>query len=196
MTEFPPEPQGPMAYPHQLPAERVSQPQSAPMPVQPQPLPVATTFAPSSGPVGFGVEEPGVAGSWLLATGAAIVVGAISAFAYAAVTFAIQREVLMLVVIIGAAVGMTVALVAKRTGVVTGLVAALIAGASVLLADVLMVVFFTAGSIPKGMSRLADVEFGTAISAYFSDPLGDLWLAAALFAAYKAASSKDDKESQ
>jgi hypothetical protein len=163
------------------------------MPVQP--LPVATDFATGDAPVGFGVEEPGVAGSWLLATGAALLVGSISAFAYAAITFAIQREFLMLVVLIGAAVGVTVALVAKRTGPVTGLVAALVAGISVLFADVLMVVFFTAGSIPKGMSRLADVDFGTAISAYFSDPFGYLWLAAALFAAYKTASSTDNEKS-
>ncbi|WP_291377626.1 hypothetical protein [Demequina sp.] len=169
MTEFTPEVQGPTAYPDS--SQAVGGPESAP-----------------------GVEEPGATGSWLLAAASALVVGAIAAFAYAAISFAMQREFLMLVIGVGLLVGVTVAMVAKRTGFVTGVIAVLIAAVAVLAADALMVVFFAAGSIPTGLSRLANVDVGTVISAYFEDPLGYLWLAVALIAAFSAGSGMGDKK--
>ncbi|MCB2412346.1 hypothetical protein LGT39_05725 [Demequina sp. TTPB684] len=193
MTEFTPEQHGSTPYQGQPPVAPPAYQAPTPAPAfQSQPPlmpPVTTQYAPSAP----GIEETGVAGSWLLATGAAIAVGAIAAFAYAAISFAIQREFLMLVIGFGVLIGLTVAFVAKRTGPVTGLLAALITAVSVLAADALMVVFFAAGSIGTGMSRLADVDLGTVISAYFDDPLGYLWLGVALFAAFSTASGKGAK---
>jgi hypothetical protein len=206
VTEFSPEPQQPMAYPHREAVANGGQPQApaagawpAPeAPSQVAPGPVAAQSAPYAtqpgAPVGFEVEQTGVAGSWLLATAAALMVGAVSAFLYAAISFAIHIEILMLVIVIGFLVGMTVAIVAKRTGFITGLVAAAVTAGSVLLADVLMVVFYAAGSIPSGLSRLADIKLGAVISAYFSDPLGYLWIAVAVFFAFKTASGMGSKK--
>lgn len=166
MSEFLPEQSGPP----QAPAQAYGQPQ--PMQMSAPPAPSAAFTGPPAG-------RP-----WLLAAMAGVVAGVVAAFIYAAVSFIVDREVLMLVMAVGGFVGFVVGKVSAREGFANGLVAVLVAAPATLLAAALLVVFTTAGSIPEGLSRLADVDVAAVLRVYFSDFLGFVWFGASVVVAF------------
>ena len=131
--------------------------------------------------------------SWLLAALAGVVAGALAALVYASVSYLIQREFLMLIIAIGMVIGVTVRMVSARPGAISGVLAAVIAVPATLAAAIMLVVFFAAGSIPDGLSVLGDVNYGTVVSGYFSDPLGYVWFAASVIFAFVSGMKSGDK---
>ncbi len=130
---------------------------------------------------------------WILAIAAGLVAGAVAAFAYAAISYAIEREVLIAIIAIGMVVGFVVRSVSGRPGWIGGMISLVIAAAATLAAVILLVVFTAADSIPDGMKWLGDVDYAFALEVYFSDFLSYVFVAASLLFAFLGGRKAKDK---
>ncbi len=188
MSDFQPDgvPAPPVSS-NQPPAYVQAQPLAA-QPVQPPPYvqQQSMTQAPASHastPAAY-VSADELGRPWILAIAAGLVAGAVAAFAYAAISYAIEREILIAIMGIGMVVGFVVRRVSGREGWIGGVISVAIAAVATLAAVALLVVFTAVDSIPDGMKVLGDVDYGIALRLYFSDFLSYVFVAASLLFAF------------
>jgi len=120
---------------------------------------------------------------WLLAACAGLGAGLVAAALYAAISAAMDREILYLIIAVGFVAGIVVARVAKVASPVTAAIAFAVGAFSVAAAIYLYEAAQLWGSLPEALSHIGDASLGTTFDVYFSDPLGYVWAAAGIITA-------------
>jgi hypothetical protein len=161
------------------------------MPQQPAPVyPQQAAYAPPQ-PQQPALTSPAArtneSSSWTLALVSAVVVGIVAAFVYALVSSLVNRELLILMVFLGAGPGAMIVGIARPKSLVARLISmvlSIVLGAAAIAAAIVLYVAAEAmGSIWSGISNLGNINYDALFRLYFSDAMGYFWVALGLIAA-------------
>jgi hypothetical protein len=120
--------------------------------------------------------------------------GLVSAVLYAVISAAIEREILYLIILVGAAVGIAVVKVSRVDSIVTGLIATVIGAAAIAAAIILYMATLAFGNIVEALQNLGNIRYDKVFEIYFDDPLGYIWAGVGLVAAFVVGSGTSLKK--
>jgi hypothetical protein len=117
----------------------------------------------------------------------AVLLGVVAAFVYALVSSLVNRELLVLLLFLGAGPGAMIVGIGRPKSVFARLVAmvlSIVLGAAAIAAAIVLYVAAEAtGSIWSGISNLGNIDYVALFRVYFSDAMGYFWVALGLVAA-------------
>lgn len=139
-------------------------------------------------PAAFAAAQQPRLGSLVTSSFAALGVGVVIGLVYALVTALSRHDFFMFVVLIGAGIGVTVQMVAKRSDLLTGTISAILTVLVVLFAEYLALTFVLAGAVGGLVNALTLVSPHRILEVYLGDPISLLWLAGAVIMGFLSGS--------